>query len=211
MSDLILDGNARIGGTLRATAIETASIAGLSRQSLDQENLAKYWLDPLGWRVHDALGTPLSNAGSDDLGLVPGTFGTNFPTIQSGDVKALGPTTRYARRLLWLPHHYVAGQTVTLRFHAGMVTNGADNTATLDVEAYAGNGEAGVGSDLCETSAQDINSLTLADFDFQITPTLLAAGSVLDVRIAIATNDAATGTAVIALVGDTYLLLDVKG
>src|SRR5690606_37633366 len=99
----------------------------------------------------------------------------------------------------------------TLRAFAGMITTVADNSATIDFEAYKIDGDNTVGSDLIDTSAQDINNLAFANQDFTVTPTGLAAGDVLDVRVAVAVNDAAAGTAVIAAIGRLDLLCDVKG
>ena len=113
--------------------------------------------------------------------------------------------------LLALPAEYDTGQTVTLRINGGMVTTVSDTTATVDVEAHESDGEGGVGSDLCATAAQSINNLSFAQKDFSITPTGLSAGDLLDVRIAVAVDDSATGTAVIGSIGSIALLCDVRG
>jgi hypothetical protein len=153
----------------------------------------------------------LPDAGAnDDLGLIGGTFASASPTLQTGDLKSAGATTRYARAQIRLPAEYQAGQTVVLRFHAGMLTTQSDGTATLDVQCYCSDEEAGISADLCATAAQSINSLTLADIDFSITPTSLTAGDLLDVRIAIAISDAAGATAVIGCIGAAKLLCDVR-
>jgi hypothetical protein len=176
-----------------------------------QSALQPFTIPWTAWRVWDAVQTNLPGTpATDDLGLIGGTFATAPPSIQTGDLKAAGATTRYARAQVELPWDYEAGQSVTLRFHAGMVTTISDGTATLDVEAYESDEEVGISADLCATAAQSINSLTFADIDFTITPTTLAAGDMLDVRIAIAINDTATGTAVIGCVGAAKLLCDVR-
>ena len=162
-------------------------------------------------RVHDAVGTVLpGTAAADDLALVGGTFGTNPIDVQAGDVKATS-STRYARFAERLPPNYKAGGTITLRMHAGMKTTVADTSCDLDAEVYQSDLENGVGSDLCATNAQPINSLTFADKDFVVTPTGLVAGDVLDVRIAVAYVDAATGTAVIPVIGSIELRCQTQG
>lgn len=182
------------------------------RSDLTQESNARYKLSPLQWRVWDAIATNLpATPATDDLGLVGGTFGTGSPSIQTGDLKNAGATTRYARTTFQLPKEYVAGQSVTIRAHAGMLTTVASATATIDFEVYRSDDEAGIGSDLCATAATTINSLTLADKDFTITAASLLPGDTLDIRIAIAVNDSATATAVTGIVGSVELLLDVKG
>jgi hypothetical protein len=186
-----------------------------ARSELVQDDAVSRVIELTEWRVWDSIIASLPAAGAnDDLGLVGGTFASASPSIQTGDVKALGTTTRYARVLKSLPLCYVAGQTVTLRVHTGMLTTLSDGAATIDFQVYKSDDAAGIGSDLCATAAQSIKGQpagTLADLDFTITPTGLSPGDTLDIRMAIAITDAATATAVIGIVGKTELLLDVKG
>ena len=184
----------------------------LTRAGLLQETLAVYPIPMTWWRVWDALATNLpGTSATDDLGLIGGTFATASPTIQTSDLKAAGATTRYARCSIPLPVEYTAGETVVLRFHAGMKTTIADNTATLDVQAYESDSEEGISADLCTTAVTTINSLVMADISFTITATTLAAGDLLDCRIAVAINDAAAITAVIGIIGSAALLVDIRG
>jgi len=219
-----LNGNLNVTGHLSAGSMTVPSNSisktaikspvELPRTDLAQRAGAVHTIPLTAWRVWDNLASLLpATSANDDLGLASGTFGTDGPTIRTSDLKAAGATTRYARALLPLPDDYETGETVTIRFRAGMVTTVADSSATLDVEAYETDREGGLGgspTDLCATDAIDINSLTFADRDFTITPTDLAAGDLLDVRIALAVNDAASGTAVIAAVGDVQLLADAR-
>lgn len=161
-------------------------------------------------RVWDALATVLSGtSAADDLGLITGTFGTAPPTIGSGDVKA-STTTRYARFQVALPECYDTGETVSISISAGMVTTVASSSCTLDVECYRLDKDAGIGSDLCSTAAQSINSLVFGDKVFNITSSGLAPGDILDVRITIACVDGATATAVKPTIGAIDLLADIK-
>jgi len=163
-------------------------------------------------RVWDAMQTNLpGTAATDDLALISGTFATAPPTITAGDVKSVGATTRYARFEMWLPECYDAGETITLTISAGVVTTIADTSCTVDVQCYKIDSVGGIGSDLCATAATTINSLTFGDKSFTITPTGLVAGDKFDVRIAIATTDAATGTAVTPTIGAIDLVCDIKG
>jgi hypothetical protein len=200
--DVVINGSARISGDITPLRARANLLA--------QADLQPFVIPWAWWRQHDAFGTVLGAAGNDDLGIVGGTFGTDHPTIQTGDLKNAGSTTRYARAVIPLPWSYVTGQTVTLRFHAGMITTVASTACTLDLVAYKGDGELGLSVDLCTTDAVDINSLTFADFDFSITPTALVAGDDLDVRVAVLVNDTATGTAVIGCIGKATLLCDVR-
>jgi hypothetical protein len=56
-----------------------------------------------------------------------------------------------------------------------------------------------------------MNSLTPADFDFQINPSLLDPGMLLEIRLGIAYADVATGTAVTPTIYGVDLLVDTRG
>lgn len=203
-----VQGDQRITGNLSIGGMFSPLIP---RSWLAQDDNAIYAVPLVDLRVFDALATNLpGTSANDDLALVGGTFGSASPKISTGDVKA-SSVTRYARFQFQLPPEYVAGQSVTVRLHAGMTTTAADTSATVDVECYESDAEAGVGSDLCTTNAQSINNVTWADKDFIVTPSGLVAGDVLDIRITVAVVDGATGTAVIADIGKISMLLDVKG
>lgn len=188
------------------------SVRGLKTSSLDQESLKPFVVDLTTFRVWDAIGTTLpSAAANDDLGLISGTLGTSAPTIETGDLKAAGATTRYARVQIAMPKEYDSAADVVLRIHAKMQTTVADTSATVDVEAYKYDEDGGVGSDLISTSATSINSETGADYDFTVNAATLEPGSILDVRVALAINDGATGTAVIGRIGAVTLMCDTRG
>lgn len=197
-----IQGNANFAGT----------VTGIDRASLEMDDDQPYKIPLTAWRVWDAMQTNLPGTpASDDLGLVGGTFGTASPAIQTGDLKAAGSTTRYARCQFVLPPEYVAGQSVTIRAHAGMVTTVSDGSATIDFQAYRSDDEAGIGADLVATAATTINSLTAADKDFAVTATTLNPGDTIDIRMSVTVADAATVTAVVGSVGGVELLLDIKG
>lgn len=205
-NDVIIQGNLLVDGDMPA----------YDRTELTLESNARHVIQWDAWRVHDAFGTLIpATGGNDDLGLYGGTFGTDAPSLQTGDLKNnTSLTTRYARCTFTLPHEYVGGQNITIRLNAGMVTTVASAAGTVDVEAYLSDdaaGEVGVGSDLCATAAQSCNSLTFAPKDFTITPTGLLPGDTLDLRVAIGVNDTATATAVIGCIGAAEVLLGVKG
>ena len=200
----------RISGAL---TIKDTGIAAQTRATiLKQEANAIFPIPLTGLRVWDAYQTNLpGTVATDDLALVGGTFGTAPPVISAGDLKAVGATTRYARCQMQLPECYEAGETVTISLSAGMTTTVADTSCTVDVECYKLDKLSGIGSDLCATAATTMNSLTFSAKAFTITATSLAAGDVLDVRIAIACTDAATGTAVTPTIAAIDLLCDIKG
>ena len=196
-------GNLQVDGT----------IASRPRSELIQDNFAEYGVPMNQLRVFDAFATPIGSAASDDLGLsTGGTYGTDSPYITAGDMKAAGSTTRRARFLFTLPPEYVAGESVRIIAHAGMITTAADTSCTVDFEAYvvAKTGLAS-GSDLVSTAATTINSTSFAAKNFEVTSSGLAAGDVLDIRVSIACNDAATVTAVIPAIAHLALALDIKG
>lgn len=149
---------------------------------------------------------------ADDLSITAGVYGTGLPYISTGDVKALGAQTQYARTMFTLPPEYVAGTTVTFRAAGGMLTNVSDTTATVAFEAYkSARTTLKTGSNLVSTTAQTINSLTFAEKNFDLSSGGLVAGDVLDVRVAIAVSDTATVTAVIGAIAHAEALLTIKG
>jgi len=200
----------RISDTL--TIKETGVSAQTRASILKQDALAIFPVNMTDLRVWDAIQTNLpGTAAADDLALIGTTFGSTAPRITAGDCKALGATSRYARFMVELPECYEAGETVTLSLSAGMVTTVASVSCTVDVECYKIDKITGIGSDLCSTSATTMNSLVFAAKAFTITPSGLTAGDVLDVRLTIACNDAATGTAVTPTIAGIDLLCDIKG
>ncbi len=201
---------------LRVSGSITVGETGISAQTratiLKQEANAVFPIRLTDLRVWDAYQTNLpGTAATDDLALSGGTFATSPPVISAGDLKAAGATTRYARFQMQLPECYDAGETVTLSLAAGMKTTVADTSCTVDVQCYRIDKISGIGSDLCTTAAAAMNSLVFADKDFTITPSGLVPGDVLDVRIAIACNDAATATAVTPTIAAIELVCDIKG
>lgn len=200
----------RISGTL---AIKETGVSAQTRLTiLKQDALAIFPVNMTDLRVWDALHTNLpGTAAADDLALIGTTFGSTAPRVTAGDCKALGATSRYARFMVELPECYEAGETVTLSLSAGMVTTVASSSCTVDVECYKIDKITGIGSDLCTTSAITMNSLVFAAKAFTITPSGLTAGDVLDVRLTIACNDAATGTAVTPTIAGIDLLCDIRG
>ena len=187
------------------------AVSGLQRSNLVQESNTEIVLEPEGWKKHNdpSANLPASSA-SADLAILGTTYGTDAIYIGAGDVK-VATVTRYARRSVRLPPEYVAGQTVTIRVRAGMITNAADTSCTVDLEVRKIDENTGVGSDLQTLVAQDMNSTTFADFDFTVTPTTLAPGDLLDVRLTIASVDGAGGATVDPAVAKTSLLVDTKG
>lgn len=201
--DVVIQKNLRVSGTITPAR---------PRTNIAQEQLVDFPIDLTQALVHDDLSSRLpGTSATDDLAITGNTFGTNTPTIETSDMKTLGLVTRYSRHLIAMPAEYDPAETVNIRIHAGMKDNAADTTATVDVECYASDGEGGLGSDLCTTTAQTINSTSLTDVDFVISAATLAVGTMLDIRIAVAVNDAAGGSPVTAQIGEVSLLCDIRG
>ncbi len=204
--DVVVSGDVRLSGSISPVQARSSLLA--------ISELSPFVIPWTWWRVHDALQTNLpGTAATDDLALVGGTFGTASPSIQGLDFGATTTTAR-ARVQIPLPWDYADGNTVTLRFHAGMLTTVANVSCTLDVECYETDEKVGlVGSptDLYAGAALDINSLTLADIDFTITPTNLVAGDLLDVRITVAGDDGSSDLgAMFPVIGSVKMLYDAR-
>ena len=155
-------------------------------------------------RVWDAPSTVAvaATAANDDLAVVYNTLGTLPATIETGDLKNAGATTRKVGWEFVVPDNYVPGQSLVLRIPAGMKTTVASTAATVDVNAYR---KAAPTVDICATDAQSINSLTEANKDFVLTPTNVVPGEVIDVVISVTVNDTGTGTAVIGRINTAGL------
>lgn len=204
-----IDGSLLTDGTVAAAKFKGS--AEILRSQQKQVANVKKGIPAQDWRVWDSGAVLPTAAAADDLGIDDGTLATTYTHIQAGDLKAAGATTRYALTHVALPDYYDDANTVQVRLHAGMVTTVADTSCTIDVQAYELGDNGAASSDLCTTAAQSMNSLTAADLDFTITETALVAGDVLEIRIAIACNDGATGTAVIPTLWKSWLLFDARG
>lgn len=181
------------------------------RASLRQDDFYGESIPLVAFRVHDAFQTALGTAGTDDLGITAGAHGTGVPYLTAGDCKAAA-VTRYGRAVVRIPDNYVAGESVRLVVHAGMLTTVSDGTATVDFQAFkVGTNALVSGADLVATAATTINSLTFADVAFNVTSTSLSPGDELDIKIAVACTDTATATAVIPAIQTVRLECDVKG
>jgi hypothetical protein len=188
-----------------------AGNADIATTKLAQRVLAESIVPLTQARTWDAAATNLpASAASDDLGLVSGTWGTNPARITAGNVKALGATTRRLYLAIPIPANYEDGQTIQLQIRAKMETTVADVSCTIDAEAYVGS-DGVLGSDLVTTSAQSMNSLTAAAYTFTINATGVDPGDLLEVRLSISSNDAATATDVTPAIYSIALLCDTRG
>lgn len=199
------------------TGLKTENLdsnASIVRSQLAQDGLQECGIPLTSLRVWDAWQTVLPSAASaDDLGVVTGTWATDTPTLQSSDGKAT-TITQYTGFEFTLPPEYDNSQDMKIRVTAGMLTTVSDGTATIDLECYQGNGFGGItGSDLCQTSAISVNSLSQSNNDFTIDAAgaSLQTGDILFFRLTAAITDTATGTAVIIKAGQISAMLDIRG
>ena len=188
-----------------------AGNADIATTKLAQRVLAESIVPLTNARTWDSVATNLpAAAASDDLGLVSGTWGTNPARITAGNVRTLGATTRRLYVAIPIPANYEDGQTIQLQIRAKMETTVADVSCTIDAEAYVG-ADGALGSDLVTTAAQSMNSLSAASYDFTVNATGVDPGDLLEVRLSISSNDAATATAVTPAIYSIALLCDTRG
>jgi hypothetical protein len=188
-----------------------AGNADIATTKLAQRVLAESIVPLTQARTWNAVATNLpAAAADDDLGLVSGTWGTDPARITAGNVKTLGATTRRLYLAIPIPANYEDGQTIQLQIRAKMETTVADVSCTIDAEAYVG-ADGAVGSDLVTTAAQSMNSLTAAAYTFTVNATGVDPGDLLEVRLSISSNDAATATAVTPAIYSIALLCDTRG
>lgn len=182
----------------------------LTRANHVQDSAVEFPLLLTDGRVHDSGAMLPTTAASDDLGIGVGTLGTQDFYLTTSDAKAT-TVTQYARFQVQVPYDYDAGETVQIVVNGEMDTTVSDTTATVDLEVYKSDLDGTVGTDICATAAQSINSLTAADKTFTVTAASLNPGDLLDVRVTIAITDSATGTAVIGRVNSMRLVIDCRG
>jgi hypothetical protein len=188
-----------------------AGNADIATTKLAQRVLAESIVPLTQARTWNAVATSLpAAAADDDLGLVSGTWGTDPARITAGNVRIIGATTRRLYMAIPIPANYEDGQTIQLQIRAKMETTVADVSCTLDAEAYVGS-DGALGSDLVTTGAQSMNSLSAAAYTFTINATGVDPGDLLEVRLSIASNDAATATAVTPAIYSIALLCDTRG
>lgn len=192
--------------------VDLSANANIETTKIAQRVLSVHPIPFTSLRTWDAFQTLLpATPATNNLGLVTGTFGTDFLTVQTGDLKSAGSTSRKLGFEKAVPANYDAAQTIQLRVRAGMETNLADVAATIDVQVYKADGEGAVGSDLYAGAAVSVNSLTKADVDFAIDGSGLAGGDRLMFVLTFLVNDAATGTAVTGVITSINLLADTRG
>ena len=207
--DIVVSGNLRLTGNI-TPAMTKANV-------LELAELQAFTVPMSIWRKADAAEYQTFLAGADqatdDLSLVGGTFGTNAPSLQTDDFGGnLQADPYYARGEIQLPAEYVAGQSIEIRFHAGMLTTVADQSCTVDVDVYKSDEDSTSTGDLCDDAAvsDNMNSLVFADIDFTIAPATLSPGDLLDVRIKVTADDDGDAGEMKACIGSIQLLCDVR-
>ena len=191
--------------------VDINSTAAIDRTKLAQQTTQIFPIPLIDARVWDDVRALVpATAANDDLGMITGTWGTDAPTLQSGDGKAT-TITRRALLQFRLPPNYVAAGTCVIRVRGGMVTTVSDTSAAVDLEVYKADLDGGVGSDLCQTASTTINSLSKVNVDFTIDGSGLVAGDLLYLRVTVAITDGATGTAVIGELSDFQARLTTQG
>lgn len=191
-----------------------APTAQLDPLKLRQRVLQRY---PVGWdtfRVWDAwTSNPVATAGTDDLALLSGAMVASGSAgrISAGDCRNLGATTRRVAFFMPVPANYDDGETIQFRVRAAMETTVASTSCTVDLEAFVLGVGSTVGADLITTNAQNMNSLSVTDYDFALDAAQIDPGQLLLVRLTIAVSDTATATAVSPAVYSVALLADTRG
>lgn len=189
-----------------------ATNLNLAVTQLAQRTFMAYPVPFTSCRVWDAMHTMVvGTAATDDLALITGTPGTDAPKLSAGDLKAAGATSRKVAFELDVPANYDDGETFQVRIRAGMETTIADGSCTVDLQVWKPAGDGLVGSDLCATAAQSINSLAEADKDFEITASSLDPGDKLICVVTIACTDTATATAVTPVIYSILRRCDTRG
>lgn len=190
---------------------EISATAGISRSKLEQDALKCYTIPIHAFRLYDAMATNLgTTATGTAMGIITGTPGTDVPTLQGVDFGGTSTDEKCGFEFC-LPAEYDAGQTITLRLRAAILTTVSDTSLTVDVNCYKSDRDGAAGADICATAAQSINSLTPANKDFTITPTGLSAGDRLIFVLSFAGSDTGDAGVMKPEISQVEILLDVKG
>ncbi len=198
------------GNTIYMSLESRDAGATTARSVLGQDDAQPYPILQEDWylfdsTIHAPLGATALSA--DDLIYTYGAAGTAEATIKATDFGAT-TTTQKARVRVTLPPEYVAGESITLRANAGMLTTVSHQTCTIDFNVYR---HAAPTVDICFTSATSINSLVLANKDFVITPTDCVPGDILDILMTVAGADDTDAGVMVPVITLVTLLLDIKG
>ena len=200
-------------GESSVTNSNIATNADIARSKLAQD-VKTYTIPLTSCRIWDAMATSLGVAAgapsADDMGLITGTPGTAVPTLNSIDWKGASPTEKCAFEFV-LPAEYDAANTITLRIRAAMLTTVSDGTATIDANCYASNRDGVASADLVTTVAQNMKTLTPANYDFTVTPTGRAAGDRLVFVLTFGGTDTGAAGEMISEISEIEVLLDVRG
>jgi hypothetical protein len=188
----------------------------INADQLARRNLQEHVVDLTQCRIHDDFGVILPNAGAtDNLGLVGGSFGTNAPSLQTEDHQDNGGALLNKGAFTYaLPPQYVPGRPVLIRFQAGMISNVADQNATLDIECHSNDEDNSVSADLASAAVSNNMNIIIASvktIDFTITAAALSPGSVLNVEFSTSVDDDATSAEVIGCITKISVLCDTQG
>jgi hypothetical protein len=116
-------------------------------------------------------------AASGTFGIVNGTHAAPGLYLETEAANSSTVTT-YASAVYVLPQEYVAGSNITASLAIDTNGSGTLSTNTIDLQALPLNDAGTVGSDICATAAQNLNSTPTAR-DFTLTGTDLEPGDAL--------------------------------
>jgi hypothetical protein len=181
------------------------------RTDLEIDSLQSYVIPLTNMRVHDAMQTVLpGTAANDDMGLITGTPGTDVPTLQGVDFGGTTSDEKAGFQFVLPPEYYSGGQ-IQVVVRAAMLTAIADTSCTVDVQCWPQDDNGAAAADICATSAQNMNSLTPANYTFTITATNRLPGDVLNIRLAFAGTDAGNLAVMIPEISKVTVKLDIRG
>lgn len=202
-----------MGTTTKKARIQASEFVfdSLTRSDLEYDSLQAYAIPLTIMRTHDALATTLpGTAANDDMALITGTPGIDAPTLQGVDFGGTTSDEKAGFQFI-LPPEYVSGGQIQVIVRAAMLTTVADTSCTIDVQCWPQDDNGAATADICATAAQNMNSLTPANYTFTITPTNRIAGDVLNIRLAFAGTDAGNLGVMIPEISKVTVKLDIRG
>lgn len=188
-----------------------ANIGAFYRTDLETDTLQSYAIPLFSMRTHDAFHTTLpGTAANDDMAIITGTPGTDAPTLQGVDFGGTSSDEKCGFQFV-LPPEYVSGGQIQVVVRAAMLTTVADTSCTIDVQCWPQDDNGAASTDICASAAQNMNTLTPANYTFDMTATNRLPGDVLNFRLAFAGTDSGNAGVMIPEISKVTVKLDIRG
>lgn len=129
------------------------------------------------WRAADMAAMGITETPGDHFL----NLGTNTLTLD-GEEAISEPEASVSWYQYRIPYNYLAGGTISLQANHVLTGAGTNNGSTIDFSAYE-QADGAVGADLVTTAPQAMQKTTYVESTFVVTPTGLAPGDILNIKL----------------------------